>query len=725
MNHRLLCAVLLGLLLAPGRLRAERQANPAYEPADPFPFGGYPNLFLKAKVSVSGQFWFNVAELAVNGNHAANGEHWAADHLPAWLKIGLVKDTEINAIRLWTYWDDERSYQYLIEGSPDGKSWATLVDERDNRIPSTAEGRVHMFPARSVRHVRATFTGCSAEDRCHIVEIEGYRLDDEVAQRMVARERQWKAVPAGLHGAIGSTDTRYPRQEVPVLPAASRWSGTAWRGERMNAQIVLWSAGAVRQVRLVADPLRDDKGHDLGSDSVVARFVRYVLAEGRPSPDILDTTNRLDLAPCTARPVWVSLNIPREAEPGTYKGRVIVTGAGAESLSFELQVRVLPLLLPAPRDWAFHLDLWQNPYAVARYHHVAPWSEEHRHLLEPHLRMLAEAGQKCLTTTIVHRPWGTQTFDPYDSMVEWSRSADGSWRYDFAIFDRYVAFGARCGLDRQITCYSMVPWSNSVRYLDEKTGEYRQVVAVPGRPEYEQAWQPFLRAFRQHLRERGWLNRTAIGMDERPVEVMKPVIALIRREAPELRIALAGSNEQLFADEIDDWSIGFGLHAPGPDVFRTRRERGRQTTFYVCCGPDRPNTFSFSPPAEAEWMGLHAAATGYTGFLRWAYDSWTEDPLYDTNHVTWPAGDCFLVYPNARNSVRFERLREGIQDFEKIRLLREVAGRSESKPLQERMKALDAVLGRLSDEAAAKAPVGELVIAARHAIDEASVDARP
>lgn len=67
------------------------------------------------------------------------------------------------------------------------------------------------------------------------------------------------------------------------------------------------------------------------------------------------------------------------------------------------------------------------------------------------------------------------------------------------------------------------------------------------------------------------------------------------------------------------------------------------------------------------WLSVDLS---YSGFLRWAYDSWTQDPLVETKHVTWDAGDCFLVYPGARSSIRFERLREGIQDFEKIRILR-------------------------------------------------------
>jgi hypothetical protein len=47
-----------------------------------------------------------------------------------------------------------------------------------------------------------------------------------------------------------------------------------------------------------------------------------------------------------------------------------------------------------------------------------------------------------------------------------------------------------------------------------------------------------------------------------------------------------------------------------------------------------------------------------------------ENPLTDSRFRTWPAGDTYMVYPDARSSIRFERLIEGIQDAEKIRVLR-------------------------------------------------------
>ncbi|MDY4526372.1 MAG: DUF4091 domain-containing protein, partial [Parabacteroides sp.] len=102
-----------------------------------------------------------------------------------------------------------------------------------------------------------------------------------------------------------------------------------------------------------------------------------------------------------------------------------------------------------------------------------------------------------------------------------------------------------------------------------------------------------------------------------------------------------------------------------------RDRKGQISTVYTCCAEAFPNTFTFSDPAEATWTPIHAVAGGYDGYLRWAVNSWTADPLRDSRFRTWAAGDTYSIYPGPRSSIRFERLVEGLQDCEKIRLLRQ------------------------------------------------------
>lgn len=83
-----------------------------------------------------------------------------------------------------------------------------------------------------------------------------------------------------------------------------------------------------------------------------------------------------------------------------------------------------------------------------------------------------------------------------------------------------------------------------------------------------------------------------------------------------------------------------------------RRSKGLTTTFYVCCSSGFPNTYTSSAPAEATYLSWYAAAEDYDGFLRWAYNSWVEDPIRDSRFRKWPPGDTYLVYPKAaRRSV--------------------------------------------------------------------------
>lgn len=91
------------------------------------------------------------------------------------------------------------------------------------------------------------------------------------------------------------------------------------------------------------------------------------------------------------------------------------------------------------------------------------------------------------------------------------------------------------------------------------------------------------------------------------------------------------------------------------------------------------------------------------GYLRWAYNSWVIEPLLDSRFYTWAAGDTYLVYPGGRTSLRFEKLVQGIQAYEKVNILRkEYAERKQKGKLKKLEKALGEFdEGKLPQEPAA------------------------
>lgn len=496
------------------------------------------------------------------------------------------------------------------------------------------------------------------------------------------------AVPVQL--SWGSTDVRYPRLCIPRITKSARWQTKAWKGERVNAQAVLWTNEAVSGATVTVSDLRNGTSV-IPASAIQANFVRYVMTDElskdgttgcghRPDPaewdssvvaDALDVVKIHGIAARTTQPVWINVWVPSDVKAGKYTGELTVSAHDLSPLKLRMEIEVLDHTLPAPEEWVFHLDLWQNPYAVARYHQVPLWSKEHFDAMRPLMKRLADAGQKGITCSIMHKPWAGQTYDPFDSMIGRVKKLDGSWTYDYTVFDKWVEFMIdEVGIGKYIYCYTMIPWALSFDYYDQATGRILFVEAKPGEPAYEEYWGTFLKDFAGHLRRKGWFEKTTIAMDERGEEAMKEAIRVIRKADPAYKISVAGYYHESIQSELHDLTIGFGHNFP-PEVREARRQAGQVSNVYTCCSEPRPNTFTFSPPAEATWLGWHAMAGDYDGYLRWAYNSWTEDPLRDSRFRTWAGGDCYLVYPGNRSSIRLERLIEGVQDYEKIRILRE------------------------------------------------------
>jgi hypothetical protein len=502
----------------------------------------------------------------------------------------------------------------------------------------------------------------------------------------------WTNQAKGMHVAFGSTDQSYFRSEVPELATESKTlQATAWKGERINSQILVWSADTLNQVRVVLKDLKNRSGQTISKNNFQVHMVRYVVGNypygakdvtcgASPykdlylMPDRFETFDRFELPGKTTRPVWLSIDIPAGTSPGVYTGTLEVKSENYTS-TLNLNLNIQGQLLPKPTEWKHRLDLWQNPWVVAWKNNVKPWSEEHKQLLKKHLKLYADAGGKFITTYAVHSPWADNSYMIEGSMIEWTKKTNGAWKFDYNIFDEYVQMAMDLGIDKAITIYTPVPWGFRFRYMDEKTGNYVYVSWAPESKEFKSFWNIFLTDLKKHLEQKGWFEKTYIGINENAMEQTLAAIKVVKAHSSKWKITYAGDWHKELDTLLDDYCFLYGKES-NVDVVNQRAKRGQTTTYYVCCNPPVPNNFVFSPPVEGRWISWYTAAHNYDGFLRWAYDAWPNDPMRDARHELWPAGDCYLVYPGGNSCVRFEKLREGIVDFEKIRILKEKAALS-------------------------------------------------
>ena len=487
----------------------------------------------------------------------------------------------------------------------------------------------------------------------------------------------------------------------------------AWKNDKAVAEIAVLSKQ--KPLENVSVSITDLKGFGavLPASSVKLSFVKEVKAYTghagwyaqnkagiMPSgtreyyPEVIYSGDPVSMDSSKLQLIWVEASVPKDALAGIYKGTITISAENTdETIPLDFTLEVLDAVQPDPQDYDFDVEYWSHPYNVAYYYEVEPFSEEHLERLKQHMELYKNLGGHAITASIVEEAWGGQTYGGgndihYPSMIKWIKNIDGTWEFDYTNFDKWVILNQEIGIADKIICYSMMPWDGIVKYEDRETNTIKSMTANPANTDqYAQVWRPFLEDFVAHLDEKGWFDATYIGFDERTN--MKTAFDLIdsvtNKDGHALKKSAAfndfRSNTAIF-NRLDYASVGLQQIrdnlVPFKEQITARRENNQDLTMYTAT-EHVPNSFTKSNPVESYWTIMYAGSLNTTGFLRWAYDAWVEDPLEESTHSSFPAGDCFLVYPSEKEdtvkeskfSLRLAKLDEGVRDINKLYLMRE------------------------------------------------------
>jgi len=512
-------------------------------------------------------------------------------------------------------------------------------------------------------------------------------------------------VVPGIAGSIVDIDTQWTQDRYDEVKSKGVLSAelTAWKNDIATSELALVSVdSALKNVTVTASDFVNGE-NTIPASAVTATFIRSTMAYNKgyiwqndppavtadnrsESSDILWSAEPMDVGYNAVQPVWVEIAVPRAAEPGSYTGTLTVTADGLEEgMTFTYTLNVQDVVLPDATEFAstFDVELWQYPYSSAEYYHVEPFSAEHLDILRSSMEIYKSIGGHAITTTIQEEAWSGQTYSEndihYPSMIRWEK-VNGVMTYDYTDFDAWVSFCKEMGIGDKIVLYSIAPWHNTIKYWED--GVLKSESNTIGNIVPDAMWTHFLTDLIKHLEEKGWFEDAYIGIDERgfSAAAFDLIDSIKGSNGQPLKTAGAMDgfvNKWDLALRVTDLNVGDTAVHDHPTEFAQllaeRQAKGYRTTLYSCTG-HQPGNFSLCNPVESYWIILNAGMKGTAGFLRWAYDAWVEDPLNDTTHSKFEAGDCFLIFPDektaenpvSRRSVRLARIAEGVRDVNKL-----------------------------------------------------------
>ena len=253
----------------------------------------------------------------------------------------------------------------------------------------------------------------------------------------------------------------------PLRPVAIQGPRNGWS----TGKVVLGSPKAIEGLKVTLGDLKQDAAV-IPASRMRARFA--VDYGRRPSDTLLEKP--LDSFPAgrdgTVVPVWITVQVPRDAKPGKYAGQATIEATGETSLTVPVSLEVADYAVPDTQDYRTWIELMQSPDTVAARYEVPLWSGRHWELMADSMRYIGEIGSR-----VVHIPLIAQSnYGNAESMVRWIRKDDGSCSYDFSIMDKYLDLAEKhMGKPKMVVFTAweiyLKPPSNEVK-IDESESEY-------------------------------------------------------------------------------------------------------------------------------------------------------------------------------------------------------------------------------------------------------------
>ncbi|MFO7900761.1 MAG: DUF6067 family protein [Planctomycetota bacterium] len=265
------------------------------------------------------------------------------------------------------------------------------------------------------------------------------------------------------------------------------------------------------------------------------------------------------------QPIWVTVRVPKSAEPGDYTGQVTVAAGGEKPVDVPVELRVPDFVLPEPRDFTLFMGVIQSPHTVAMHYNVPFGSERHWRLVEKSFELIGQLGGDTLYLPLVRR---THLGNEH-SMLRWIDRGGGTYEHDFRLIDRYLDLAVKhLGRIPAVIAYCWEPPGSTghfghykqkdreilISVLDPETGMLTKAKGPAwNAPECAAFWKPVMAGLRTRLKKRGLDGSLMLGMagDYKPT---KAAVEALKTAAPD---ALWASHQHSYTSRLHGQPVGY------------------------------------------------------------------------------------------------------------------------------------------------------------------------
>ncbi|HAH86936.1 MAG TPA: hypothetical protein DCL60_06145, partial [Armatimonadetes bacterium] len=352
--------------------------------------------------------------------------------------------------------------------------------------------------------------------------------------------------------------------------------------------------------------------------------------------------------------IWLTVHVPKTANPGLYKGTVTLKPSGKSAQTLKLSLNVYPInLQKSDRVQGMYWDQGTGMYPETR----------KKELLD-----MAEHGIRSVVL---------------GKVIPDLKVKDGNLALDFTQLDALVKDVKAAGLTKYM------PFRTSE--LERRINYLRKSSAV--NMSFDDMYAYAIGEIYKHGKKNGWPEVLFYPVDEigngvARMNELKHLVPLIRR-TPGAKIYCTANNYASgveCADYIDYWCANIQM---SKEQVQDVLNRGKEFMRYG-------NSYNYNPRVSRTVSGFGFWRIPATTMYYWHYQSVNGDPFnsMDTNQRDWVSS-----YPTPKgpiNSIDFEAIREGIDDLNYIYTLQQLMDKAKKAGKGDLAKAGEAVLDEIT-----------------------------